>query len=127
LIASTNPIVIIDEPQSVDNTKKAKEAIKSLNPMCTLRYSATHRELYNLMYKLTPVDAYQENLVKHIEVSSLQSDETTAKPYVKLISINDKNGYTAKLEITHSIKTDLFQKEQLQLKLMKIYGKNLVE
>jgi len=99
LIASTNPIVIIDEPQSVDNTKKAKEAIKSLNPMCTLRYSATHRELYNLMYKLTPVDAYQENLVKHIEVSSLQSDETTAKPYVKLISINDKNGYTAKLEI----------------------------
>jgi len=99
LIASTNPIVIIDEPQSVDNTKKAKEAIKSLNPMCTLRYSATHRELFNLMYRLTPVDAYQENLVKHIEVSSLQSDETTAKPYVKLISINDKSGYTAKLEI----------------------------
>ena len=99
LIASTNPIVIIDEPQSVDNTPKAKDAIKSLNPLCALRYSATHRELYNLMYRLTPVDAYQENLVKHIEVSSLQSDETTAKPYVKLISISDKNGYTAKLEI----------------------------
>ena len=99
LIASTNPIVIIDEPQSVDNTPKAKDAIKSLNPLCTLRYSATHRELYNLMYRLTPVDAYQENLVKHIEVSSIQSDETTAKPYVKLISINDKNGYSAKLEI----------------------------
>lgn len=99
LISSTNPIVIIDEPQSVDNTPKAKDAIKSLNPLCTLRYSATHRELYNLMYRLTPVDAYQENLVKHIEVSSLQSDETTAKPYVKLISINDKNGFSAKLEI----------------------------
>ncbi|MGI6767943.1 MAG: DEAD/DEAH box helicase family protein [Bacilli bacterium] len=99
LIASTNPIVIIDEPQSVDNTPKAKEAIKSLNPLCTLRYSATHKEIYNLMYRLTPVDAYHENLVKHIEVSSIQSDEITAKPYVKLISINDKNGYSAKLEI----------------------------
>src|SRR5690554_2374386 len=99
LIASTNPIVIIDEPQSVDNTPKSKEAIKSLNPLCTLRYSATHKELYNLMYRLTPVDAYHDNLVKHIEVSSIQSDETTAKPYVKLLSISDKKGYSAKLEI----------------------------
>lgn len=105
LIASTNPIVIIDEPQSVDNTPKAKEAIKSLNPLCILRYSATHREVYNLMYRLTPVDAYQENLVKHIEVSSVQSDETTAKPYVRLISIDTKNGYTAKLEI-NTLKKD---------------------
>jgi len=47
-IASTNPIVIIDEPQSVDNTKKAKEAIATLNPLCKLRYSATHLEKYNL-------------------------------------------------------------------------------
>jgi type III restriction enzyme len=99
LISSTNPIVIIDEPQSVDNTTKSKEAIKSLNPMCTLRYSATHKEVYNLMYKLTPVDAYEKKLVKHIEVSSLQSDETTAKPYIKLLSINEKNGFSAKLEI----------------------------
>ncbi len=49
LIAGTNPIVIIDEPQSVDNTAKSKEAIASLNPIFTLRYSATHKELYNLM------------------------------------------------------------------------------
>ena len=58
LISGTNPIVIIDEPQSVDNTAKSKEAIASLRPLCTLRYSATHKELYNLMYRLTPVDAY---------------------------------------------------------------------
>lgn len=99
LIASTNPIVIIDEPQSVDGTKKSKQAIASLNPLCTLRYSATHKELYNLMYRLTPVDAYQEHLVKHIEVNSVSIDKATTKPYVKLLSVLDKNGYTCRLEI----------------------------
>lgn len=99
LIAGTNPIVIIDEPQSVDGTKKSKEAIASLNPLCTLRYSATHKELYNLMYRLTPVDAYQENLVKHIEVTSITSNEAGTKPYVKLMSVSDKNVYSCRLEI----------------------------
>lgn len=99
LIAGTNPIVIIDEPQSVDNTPKSKEAITSLNPLCTLRYSATHKELYNLMYRLTPVDAYQKNLVKHIEVASITSNEASTKPYVKLLSVSDKNGYTCRIEI----------------------------
>jgi len=100
LIASTNPIVIIDEPQSVDNTDKAKEAIASLNPMCTLRYSATHRDLYNLMYRLTPVDAYQENLVKHIEVASITSDDASTKPYVKLLSVSNRNNaYKCRIEI----------------------------
>lgn len=105
LIASTNPIVIIDEPQSVDNTAKSKEAIASLNPLCTLRYSATHRELYNLVYRLTPVDAYQENLVKHIEVASITSDDTSTKPYVKLIDVSNKdNSYKCKLEIYYKDK-----------------------
>ena len=100
LIASTNPIVIIDEPQSVDNTAKSKEAIASLNPLCTLRYSATHRELYNLMYRLTPVDAYQENLVKHIEVASITSDDASTKPYIKLLSASNKdNTYKCRIEI----------------------------
>lgn len=99
LIASTNPIVIIDETQSVDGTKKSKQALASLNPLCTLRYSATHKELYNLMYRLTPVDAYQEHLVKHIEVNSVSIDKATTKPYVKLLSVSDKNGYTCRLEI----------------------------
>jgi len=67
-IRETNPIVIIDEPQSVDNTDKAKEAIQSLNPLCILRYSATHREKYNLLYRLGPVEAYEQKIVKQIEV-----------------------------------------------------------
>ncbi|TXL08461.1 type III restriction endonuclease subunit R, partial [Methylococcaceae bacterium CS1] len=62
-IQSTNPVVIIDEPQSVDATSKAKNAIASLNPLCTLRYSATHKEKYNLLYKLDSIDAYEQKLV----------------------------------------------------------------
>jgi restriction endonuclease len=51
--------VIIDEPQSVDSTDKAQEAIKALNTLCTLRYSATHRNPYNLVYRLDPVRAFE--------------------------------------------------------------------
>lgn len=113
LIAGTNPIVIVDEPQSVDNTAKSKEAIASLNPMVTLRYSATHKELYNLMYRLTPVDAYQENLVKHIEVASITSDDASAKPYVKLMSTSNKNNtYSARVEIyVNNKKTGVIEKK----------------
>lgn len=106
LIKNTRPIVIIDEPQSVDNTPKSKEAIKSLNPLCTIRYSATHKTLYNLMYRLTPVDAAEQHLVKSIEVSSVQSDEITAKPYIKLLGVDNKNGFKAKLEIFYRNKKD---------------------
>ena len=100
LIAGTNPVIIIDEPQSVDNTPTSKKAINTLNPLFILRYSATHRQEYNLMYRLTPVDAYQRNLVKHIEVSSVMSDEISAKPYIKLVNVSNKKGeYSAKIEI----------------------------
>ena len=65
VIASTNPILIIDEPQSVEG-KTTKEALKSFNPLFTLRYSATHREEYNKIYRLDALDAYNEKLVKKI-------------------------------------------------------------
>jgi len=99
-IASTNPIVIIDEPQSVDNTKKAKEAIATLNPLCRLRYSATHLQKYNLMYKLDSIDAYEQKLVKQIEVANVRISDSSNKPYIKLISIDKKQPpITAKAEI----------------------------
>lgn len=88
-IQDTNPIVIIDEPQSVDNTDKAKEAITSLNPLFILKYSATHRETKNLVYKLTPVDAYQMGLVKQICVSSNVASNGFNRPYVKLVSVSN--------------------------------------
>lgn len=98
-IQDTNPIVIIDEPQSVDNTPKAKEAIASLNPLCVLRYSATHKEKTNLIYRLTPVDAYQMGLVKQICVISNSIINDYNKPYVALKSVSCDNGFSAKIEL----------------------------
>ena len=97
-IASTNPIVIIDEPQSVDKTTKAKEAIETLNPLCKLRYSATHIEKYNLMYKLDSIDAYEQQLVKQIEVANVKLEDTSNKPFIKLLSVK-ASPRSAKIEI----------------------------
>jgi len=90
-IQSTNPIVIIDEPQSVDTTAKSKEALASLNPLCTFRYSATHRDKFNLLYKLDSVAAYEQKLVKQIEVATIQVQDSHNKPYIKLLSVNINN------------------------------------
>lgn len=100
LIAETNPIVIIDEPQSSVSTDLGKKAIESLNPLCTLRYSATHKEIQNLIYKLDAVDAYEKHLVKQIEVASIQSQDFHNDAYMKLLSTNNKKSpITAKLEV----------------------------
>lgn len=97
-IQATNPIVIIDEPQSVDNTPKAKSAISKLNSSITLRYSATHRETYNLIYKLDPIQAYDMRLVKRIEVASVLSDDSLNDAYVKLVTTDNKKGIRARVE-----------------------------
>ncbi len=86
LLAETRPIVIIDEPQSVDNTDKAKEAIRSLAPMAIFRYSATHRQITNPIYKLGAVDAYNQDLVKQIEVVSVFEDTDLNGVYIKVNS-----------------------------------------
>ena len=99
-IQSTNPVVIIDEPQSVDTTTKSKEAIESLNPLCTIRYSATHREKHHMVYKLDPVDAYNKQLVKQIEVAEFKVEDGNNKAYIELLSVdNKKSPITAKIKI----------------------------
>tara|TARA_E500000318_G_C3569084_1_gene217024 strand:+ start:6422 stop:9370 length:2949 start_codon:yes stop_codon:yes gene_type:complete len=98
-IQAASPIVIIDEPQSVDTTEKSRRAIRNLNPMATLRYSATHRNPYNLLYKLDPVRAYDLRLVKRIEVASIRSDDNFNDAYVKLLKTDNKNGIKAQVEI----------------------------
>ena len=98
-IQSTNPIVIIDEPQSVDTTEKSAEAIKSLNPLCTFRYSATHVDKHHMLYKLDSIDAYEQKLVKQIEVASIQVKDGHNKAYIKLLAVDNKNGHKAKIEL----------------------------
>lgn len=98
-IRECRPIIIIDEPQSVDNTAKSREAIVSLNPLFELRYSATHKQKINTIYRLTPVDAYNRHIVKQICVVNNTLYEDFNKPYIKLLEVDNKNGYTAKLEL----------------------------
>ncbi|MAM70162.1 MAG: restriction endonuclease subunit R [Gammaproteobacteria bacterium] len=102
LVRATNPIIIVDEPQSVDGglTGKGKEALTAMNPLCTLRYSATHVDKHHMAFRLDAVDAYERGLVKQIEVASLQIDSGNNKPYIRLDSTSNKKGsITAKVEI----------------------------
>ena len=115
-IQNTHPIVIIDEPQSVDNTPKAKEAISTLNPLCVLRYSATHREKINLLYRLTPVDAYQMGLVKQIAVSSNQVAGGFNQAYVRLLSVSNEKGFKAKVELDVKGKTGVVTRKTATIK-----------
>jgi type III restriction enzyme len=98
-VQAARPIVIIDEPQSVDATDKAQEAIKALNPLCTLRYSATHRNPYNLVYRLDPVRAFELKLVKQIVVASATAEEAANDAFVRVEQIDYKKGIKAKLRI----------------------------
>ena len=98
-VQAARPIVIIDEPQSVDSTDRAQEAIKALNPLCTLRYSATHRNPYNLIYRLDPVRAFELRLVKQIVVASAAAEGAANDAFVRVVGIDYKNGIKAKLRI----------------------------
>lgn len=104
-VQAAQPIVILDEPQNMES-EQAKKAIASLNPLCTLRYSATHRNRYNLVYKLDPVQAYDLKLVKRIEVSSVLDDPDFNQPYIQVQNISaTKTKVTAKLLIDVNEKT----------------------
>ena len=102
LVCATNPIIIVDEPQSVDGglTGKGKKALTAMNPLCTLRYSATHVDKHHMTFRLDAVDAYERGLVKQIEVASLQIDSGHNKPYIRLESTHNRKGsITAKVEV----------------------------
>ena len=98
-VQAARPIVIIDEPQSVDATEKAQEAIRALNPLCTLRYSATHRNFYNLVYRLDPIRAFDLKLVKQIVVGSAAAHDALNEAFVRVERIEYQSGIRTKLRI----------------------------
>ena len=115
-IKATHPVVILDEPQNME-TDIRRNAIASLNPLCTLRYSATHKHLYNLLYRLTPVDAYDKGLVKKIEVHSVQSEDNYNDAYINVLSLErqSKTRSFAKIEV------DASDEYGLQRKTIKVF------
>lgn len=97
LIQATNPIIIIDEPQNISSDKR-KNAIDNLNPLFTVGYSATHKEIINKVYSLNPVQAFEQNLVKQIVVNSVISQDKN-NAFIELKEITNKSGLKAKILI----------------------------
>ena len=123
-LTATCPIVIVDEPQNME-TDIRRAAIHNLNPLCTLRYSATHRNPYNLVSRLTPVDAYNLGLVKQIQVDGITLDANYNAAFVRLKEIqrskktpkakltfyvNDANGGVAQKDVVLAAGDDIFIK-----------------
>jgi type III restriction enzyme len=102
LIKATRPVVIVDEPQSVDGglEGRGKEALDAMNPLCTLRYSATHVNKHHMVFRLDAVDAYERKLVKQIEVASATVEDAHNKAFVRLVSVANKRGtISARIEL----------------------------
>ena len=125
LIRETQPIIIVDEPQSVDGglQGRGKQALDAMKPLCTLRYSATHVDKHHMVYRLDAVDAYERKLVKQIEVASVYIEGAHNKVYLRFLSASNARGVvTAKVEI------DVLQGKYVQRKEVTVQdGDDLAE
>lgn len=104
-LKATRPIVIMDEPQNMESAL-SQTALAELDPLCTLRYSATHRKTRNVVYRLDPVDAHELGLVKQIVVAEALQQGADAGQYLKLISVRNDKGFIAKMELACRKKAD---------------------
>lgn len=114
LIRATRPILIVDEPQSVEGglDGKGKRAMERMHPLCNLRYSATPKHAHHMVFKLDAVDAFERKLVKQIEVAAPSIDGGHNKAYVKLLSVSNRHGViSAKVELDIETKTGVARKE----------------
>ena len=114
LIKATRPIVIVDEPQSVDGglTGAGKTALDAMGPLCTLRYSATHVDKHHMVYRLDALDAYERKLVKQIEVAAATLEYAHNKAFVRLVSVSNKRGViSAKVELDVQTATGVRRQE----------------
>ncbi|MEK6536124.1 MAG: DEAD/DEAH box helicase family protein, partial [Actinomycetota bacterium] len=106
LIQAARPVLILDEPQNMESELRVK-ALSALDPLLALRYSATHRNHYNLVYRLSPFEAYRQGLVKRIEVASVIKEDDTNQVFVRLESIRtEKKTITARLAVHKLMKSD---------------------
>src|SRR5690606_19056717 len=114
LIKATKPILIVDEPQSVEGGLKGKgrEALGAMDPLCTLRYSATHVEKHHMVYRLDAAYTYERKLVKQIEVAAATIEDAHNKPYVRFLSAANRRGtISAKVELDVATKTGVRRKQ----------------
>ncbi len=116
LIQAARPILILDEPQNMES-ERSIAALAGLQPLFALRYSATHRVPYNVVYRLSPFEAYRLRLVKRIEVGSVVKEGDVNRPYIRLVSISaEKHTLTARLTAQCLLKTGQIQERTLTVR-----------
>lgn len=119
LIRQTNPVVILDEPQSIEGGENGvgAKAIRNLNPLAVLRYSATHLRKVHEVFRLDAVDAFKRNLVKRIEVAAASAQAAHNRPYVKLVGVKTSkaHGPKAKLELDVKGANDSVRRKEITL------------
>lgn len=99
MLQAVRPVLILDEPQNMESAG-SKQALARLNPLIALRYSATHRDPYNRVYRLTPFDAYRQGLVKRIEVASVVAEDDENLPFIRVSKISaTSKSVAAKIEV----------------------------
>jgi type III restriction enzyme len=112
LVQAARPVLILDEPQNMESELRVK-ALAALDPLFALRYSATHRNPYNLVHRLTPSEAYRQGLVKRIEVAGVEEQDNANLPFLRLDDIrSEKKTLTARLAV-HKLMKDSSVKEQV--------------
>jgi len=112
LVQAARSILILDEPQNMESELRVK-ALSALDPLFALRYSATHRNPYNVVYRLTPFEAYRRGLVKRIEVASVVTENDENRPYLRLESVRAaKHTITARVGV-HKLHKDGKIKEEV--------------
>lgn len=116
LVAQTKPVVIMDEPQNMES-ELSKSAINDLNSLFRLRYSATHKHIYNLVYRLTPYDSYIKGLVKKIEVYGAEESDPSAFIF-KVLEIKTQSGRPPQAKVILEVKQtrDEFINKEILLK-----------
>lgn len=116
LVQAARPILILDEPQNMES-KLSQVSLVDLNPLFALRYSATHRNPYNVVFRLTPAEAYRRKLVKRIEVASTLVEGETLRPFVRLISTQAvKRTLTAKIAIHKQLKGGAIKEAEITVR-----------
>lgn len=116
LIQAVRPVLILDEPQNMESENRVR-ALAALDPLFALRYSATHRNPYNTIYRLTPFDAYRQGLVKRIEIASVTEDDNANLPFIRVDDITTKKRtLTARVAVHKLMRTGAIKETALTIK-----------
>jgi len=116
LIQAARPVLILDEPQNMESENRVR-ALAALDPLFALRYSATHRNPYNVIYRLTPFDAYRQGLVKRIEIASVTENDNANLPFIRVDDIaTKKRTLTARVAVHKLMRTGAIKETVLTLK-----------